>query len=391
MPSILLINDNKIVSRLLQLSSEKNGYNLKEVSTLESLGGSYDVVFVDGDKYNDSLMGEIESKLRYGQLGYIGTKQGTTPEGFNLVIEKPFLPTDFVDMIKEQVIAKKFDDSSEADDELNGFDIDDEADVLLEDDSLSLDDIDDGVEKLLISDDIENIEDELSLADLDDDLAELDDIDLEDDTDLSLDPSLMMTTGVAASMASTENSTENLAEMVNEIDLMKDDGLDLIDEPLDLIEEIEEKTLESSLVGELEEVSLDLDKEEQLEVNIENLVAASAGIAVAGAVASNVLADDAPKIIEDIKEEIVTLDDIDSLNEADLQSALGEEVVEEIINEEVIVDGEETLVESNDVEAWIRDAVAKAITPQMIKEALDGMDINVTLSFNAKKEDNSTL
>jgi hypothetical protein len=42
------------------------------------------------------------------------------------------------------------------------------------------------------------------------------------------------------------------------------------------------------------------------------------------------------------------------------------------------------MVESNDVEKWIRDAVAKAITPEMIKEALDGMEINVTLNFTKK-------
>jgi len=91
MPSILLINDNKIVSRLLKLSSEKNGYNLEEVSTLDSSGDSYDVVFVDSDKYSDALMEQIESKLNYEQLGYIGIKQERAPEGFDLVIEKPFL------------------------------------------------------------------------------------------------------------------------------------------------------------------------------------------------------------------------------------------------------------------------------------------------------------
>ena len=67
----------------------------------------------------------------------------------------------------------------------------------------------------------------------------------------------------------------------------------------------------------------------------------------------------------------------------------GPEEVGEIIHEEVdevAPTGDETLVESNDVEAWIRDAVQKAITPAMIQEALNGMDINVNLTFNTKKD-----
>ncbi len=379
MPSILLINENKIVSRLLQLSSEKNGYNLEEVSTLDSSGDSYDVIFVDSDKYSDALMGQIESKLNYEQLGYIGTKQETAPEGFDLLIEKPFLPTDFVDMIKEQVIAKKSPSSTPSNDELDGFNMDDEADMLLEDDKFDLEDINEGVEELLVSDELE---DEISL----------DDLDALEDIDLSLDPSLMMTTGVATSMALSDNSNEELADMVSEIDLMEEeDSLESLDEPLDLLTEDEisdellpleiEDITEQNLDDMLEELPLE---EETPEDDLDTLAAVGAGVAAVGAVASDSLEAD------DIQEEISSLDDIDDLNELDLQNALGEEVVEEIISDEIVSDGEETVVESNDVQLWIRDAVAKAITPQMIKEALDGMDVNVTLSFNSKKEGDTT-
>ena len=354
MPSILLINENKIVSRLLQLSSEKNGYNLEEVSTLDGTSGdSYDVIFIDGDKHSDALMGQIESKLNYDQLGYIGSKQETVPTGFDLVIEKPFLPTDFVDMIKEKVIGRDVDTTPE---EIEGFDLDDETDVLLEEDNLELEDINEGIDQLLESDELlesDALEDDISLISLDD----------LDDVDLSLDPATMMTTGVAASMAISDNGTEELAEMVSEIDLMEVDDLadDLLDE-------------------------LSTEQEEPKE-DIDTLAAVGVGAAAIGAIASQALeTEDMPEVLEDIQEEIATLDDIDDLSEVDLQEALGEEVVEEIISDEIIAEGEETLVESNDVEQWIRDAVAKAITPQMIKEALDGIDVNVTFSFNSKKD-----
>jgi uncharacterized membrane protein len=402
MPSILLINDNKIVSRLLQLSSEKNGYNLEEVTILDNSGGSYDVVFIDSDRYSDELMREIESKLKYGKLGYIGVKQETVPEGFDIVIEKPFLPTDFVDIIKEQVIGsisekeETFDEDENL--EMESLDLDDEADVLLDEDSLDLESFDDDVEDLLVSDDDQN--DEISL----------DDLDALDDVDLSLDPATVMTTGVAASMAMSDNNPEELADMVSELEDMNEDEL----KPLD-----EEIVLESEPEVELESESqkpLDMDSEdfeddiseltreatelEESKEGISGLEVAAGAAAVVGAVASGAIAStDSLEVVEDkdIEKEVSKLDDLVELNEADLQQALGEEVTEvaeetaeEIISEEIISDGEETMVESNEVEKWIRDAVAKAITPEMIKEALDGMDINVTLNFSSKKEDDAT-
>jgi len=396
MPSILLINDNKIVSRLLQLSSEKNGYNLEEITALDSSGDSYDVIFIDSDRYSDDLLREIESKLKYGKLGYIGVKQETTPEGFDIVIEKPFLPTDFVDIIKEQVIGSTTVSKEEGFDEdenleVQSLDLDDEADVLLEEDSLDLESFDDDVEDLLTSDDDNN--DEISL----------DDLDPLDDVDLSLDPATVMTTGVAASMAMSDNNPEELADMVSELDDMNDDEPNSLDEDIalesetevELESELEQVTqLDEPLALETEELS-DLAKEEEKEEQSDEIggLEVATGVAAVGAVASQVLdSDDEVAVLE---EETVELDDLGELNEVDLQDALGEEVKvtddakEEIISEEIVTEGQETFVEMDDMQAWIKDAVAKAITPEMIREALDGMDINVTLSFNSKKEDDA--
>jgi hypothetical protein len=159
-----------------------------------------------------------------------------------------------------------------------------------------------------------------------------------------------------------------------------EEGLDpLVEEEvvpleLDAMEEVAVESLEDTVVEELKEDDSSL------------LATAAAGVAAVGAVASQVVADKKP--VESLEEEIDSLNDIDNLKETDLQQALGEEVSEIIHQEvdEVVPTGDETLVESNDVEAWIRDAVQKAITPQMIQEALNGMDINVNLTFNTKKD-----
>ena len=353
-PTILLINENKIVSRLLGLSCEKNGYELEEVKTLDVKADSYDVVFVDSELYSNELLGEIEEKLKYTKLGYIGTKQDDSPDGFDLIIEKPFLPTDFVDMIKNKVISG----ASQSDTDLSVDE--DDMDLLMDDEDLNLDTLDDDVDELLKGD-------EDQLVDLDD-LDSLDDAD--DSVDLSLDPTTVMTTGIVDSMALPDDANnEDLANMVSEIDDMPED---------EILSEIE---IDEKIEPQEEKVKEQEKKDETL--GLDALVA-GVGVAAVGALAS--------EVGKDKQEDVLAMDDIENLKESDIQEALGEsvsEVSEEIVSEE-LDQVEETVVESNDVEQWIRDAVSKAITPSMIKEALDGMDINVTLSFSSKKEDKDT-
>ncbi len=358
-PTILLINENKIVSRLLGLSCEKNGYKLEEVKALDVLEESYDVVFVDSDLYSNELLGEIEEKIKYTKLGYIGTKQDDSPDGFDIIIEKPFLPTDFVDIIKDKVIGSTSSVSTDEDLSDEDLSMDDDMDLLIDDDDLTLDTLDDDVDDLLAGDE------EL-----------LDDLDTLDNEDLSLDSATIMTTGIAASMTPSDNNTADLADMVSEIDDISEDEILSeidIDEKIE-IEEVVTDSIDEILEEEKEDDSIGL-----------GTLAAGVGVAAAGAVASQVGKDEQKGALE--------MNDIEDLKELDLQEALGEsvsEIGEEVVSEE-LGQVEETIVESNDVQTWIRDAVSKAITPEMIKEALDGMDINVTLSFSSKKEGSDTL
>ncbi|MCH9814438.1 MAG: hypothetical protein K0U47_10920 [Epsilonproteobacteria bacterium] len=501
MPSILLINDNKIVSRLLQLSSQKNGYNLEEVTTLDTSTDSYDVVFIDSDQYTATLFEEVSSKLNYDQLGYIGTRQDDLPEGFDLVIEKPFLPTDFVEMIKEKVINRKPQDEKIDLEEAFEEEMDEIDALSLESEDLELDDMDNDVEELLTADD----------DDLDTDGFDLENVDDLDDMDLSLDSASVMSTGIATSMMTQENNHEELADMVSEIDEMGEEPAseieddftsetletdpsqalesleESLDEPLSEVDDVrnqEEASLETLDLEDLDdEVSIEEDPilsieeevesetsiqnvddneevplsgleldsddeeltiegqdvvedelslddealtdtveevgeddllqgmseltEESSEVQeIEELTEDSIDETLIESLESDVeetMDIDEPSIEEELLEvpsnqaqmsEVALMDDIDALSETEIQSALGEkvgDVVEEIISDEIMTDGEESVVEFGEMEQWIKDAVAKAITPEMIKEALDGMDVSVTLNFKNKKEDETTI
>ncbi len=104
MLSILLINDNKIVSRLLQLSSKKSGFDIEESGVFSPQKEFYNLVFVDSDKYTEALLQKIKENLTYDKLVLISTAQVKKPDGFELVLEKPFLPTDFSALIERNFI-----------------------------------------------------------------------------------------------------------------------------------------------------------------------------------------------------------------------------------------------------------------------------------------------
>lgn len=436
MPSILLVNDNKIVSRLLQLSSQKQKYNLNEVTDIGSASGSYDVVFVDSDMYSEALLSEIQKRIQFGKLGYIGSKQESQPGGFDLVIEKPFLPTDFVELVKSEVIEgtkekpeARFEDALE--------DGDDDTSLGLEEEDLLMQDLDENAEE---EDDLDGAFD-LDNLDLDDDVNDLlssreemadgafaDLEEEDDDIDLSLNSAAVMTTGVAASMmAAQESDHESLAEMVNEIDDMDteteldsietmdlDSSLDDLD---DMLEEAESEVdlsqqTPSKIEDEDDEMNLETLDEELADLNLEDIdnldeigtlededvqeSEADEEIEMPEEVEAldETLMEDDEVGIESEDEAATSEDDFSSLDDIDevsMQHALGElkpgDVVEEVISEETFSDGEETVVEFGDMESMIKDAVTKALTPELLREALDGMDLNVSISFNKKSEE----
>ncbi len=96
---VLLINQNATIERLVKLSSGKLGYeltNAKDISEVEN--GAYGFVVMDSDLYNDEEFGILKQKFGNAKYILIITKGAERPEGFDVYIEKPFLPTELVDI-----------------------------------------------------------------------------------------------------------------------------------------------------------------------------------------------------------------------------------------------------------------------------------------------------
>ena len=445
MPSILLINDNKIVSRLLQLSSKKNNYDLEEISNYEPSQSSYNVIFVDSHKYNSSNLKNLTERITYDKLGFIGTKNSDIPSEFDIVIEKPFLPTDFVTLIDENF---KIIETPEEDKEIE------------KEDTLQLDEL----EEITSLDDsameeVKEIEplDESALEEIESPLEEIMENDILEKTQI---PATTLSTGIVNNFQD-ESEKEEISDMINEIDNMKEEPIEdlsledlKIDDSLDNngkenIEEIEEE-IDVSLASIIEEEetppdSLDLSEEviESEDTKEENKeesssmvedIATIASVAGLGAVASNILDKKEEEDKEDKEEEkennmidelngIENIEkesdylanDFNDLDEKDIEKVLGDEVDtleekveesiedldipiipaisdikkenEEIISEEISIEGEEKVIEPTDLEEMIQKAVADSITPELLQKALEGMDINLSLSFSPKNEE----
>ncbi len=417
MASIFLINDNKIVSRLLQLSSEKHGYLLEEKMDVEPSREHYDIVLVDSDTYSPELIEKLKSKITFDKLGYIGVKKEEVPTEFDMHLDKPFLPSDFVSMVEENLqsleaatanenSAEEVEEKLATTEETIDSDVEEELEALkeLEDiedlEEFTLEDLDDLEPVSSPADDLKNEDGALKdIEKTEDALKELEALDeeLEDleDLDLSLDSGAVMSTGIAEQYLEETSDEASKTAIGAAVTAAAAAGAEMLtDNDKEKAEEkdkaTEEKTEERSELDTLEgseaiEHESDYIQEELSAEELANEFDTLNEEEVLKALNNDTETEETEETETTMSEPLEEPVDESSLETVAPAMATADTTIkEEILHEEIVTEGEETMVESNDVEKWIRDAVAKAITPEMIKEALDGMEINVTLNFTKK-------
>ena len=105
---VALLNKNPAVSRLATLGLKKLGYEVQEVGDISELNSRYDLLICDS--------GLIDEKADYSSLSdnilYLLPKDYENRQNKKIILEKPFLPTDFVSLI-EKIIDKNSDISFE--------------------------------------------------------------------------------------------------------------------------------------------------------------------------------------------------------------------------------------------------------------------------------------
>lgn len=96
---ILLYNDNPVVRKLVALSAQKTKDELSVVWSVEEIEESgYDLVIMDDALYSDETFESLKETVTFKSSLLMATRGNGVPAGFDNVINKPFLPTDLVDL-----------------------------------------------------------------------------------------------------------------------------------------------------------------------------------------------------------------------------------------------------------------------------------------------------
>lgn len=107
---ILLFNDNPVVRKLVALSAQKTKDELFSVGSMEEIGESgYDLLIIDDGLYRDELFASLKESVTFKATLLMATRGNALPSGFDHSINKPFLPTDLVDLfgrINKEVASK---------------------------------------------------------------------------------------------------------------------------------------------------------------------------------------------------------------------------------------------------------------------------------------------
>ncbi|MCH3743633.1 hypothetical protein DCO53_01935 [Campylobacter coli] len=178
---ILLLNENPVVSRLISLSAKKMSYDFEEINAYDENLGHYDVIIVDSD--TPAPLKILKEKC--DKLIFLAPRNQSVDIDA-LILHKPFLPTDFLNLLNQENL-KIADDTilpiEEAENpyanislDLDGLNLDDLPDENTEDtqenklsmeenlESLALDDMEEETNQKEIAS--ENTDKELNLDDL---------------------------------------------------------------------------------------------------------------------------------------------------------------------------------------------------------------------------------
>jgi hypothetical protein len=99
---LLLINKNPVVSRMMQMSVPKAGFDIEECDSIYDLPtGMYEVVVIDDEMYDENFLHDIKQNIKYRQIGIITTSKNADFSNFDFVLTKPFLPTDLIEILRK--------------------------------------------------------------------------------------------------------------------------------------------------------------------------------------------------------------------------------------------------------------------------------------------------
>lgn len=355
---VLLFNDNPVVTKLVTLSAQKTGDQLEVCSDIKVLNpGEYELLIVDDGVYNDESAAILGSSITASQHLFMSNRDTEVPAGFEHKINKPFLPTDLVELLSS-ISAMHTDAPAQEEERVESVDAPD-------DETFDLDGLDD--ELILDEEDTSASDSESGIDELDDiEGLELDDLEAESGDTMDLDFELEENDDESDESAEGVLDKEDLAEVQSlledtedtqdddiETGSLDDEGLVGLEVDIDDSDALDEDIQDAALLDSLDDVSLDetlldsdealLDEDETLDkspetgdseddFDLEALLESDA----------DTLSDEDDKISEEAEDDTVVQDDeVVSGFEDDIESAISElsdEDLDESVDEDTLLD-----------------------------------------------------
>lgn len=103
---VVLLNENPAVSRLVKLSLSRLGHELNEVATLDEVGMNVDLLICDSALLDEN----IDYNGYATHVLYLLPRNYENKEGKRNILEKPFLPTDFINLVNSVLSVDKVSD-----------------------------------------------------------------------------------------------------------------------------------------------------------------------------------------------------------------------------------------------------------------------------------------
>lgn len=419
---ILLLNENPVVSKLINLSAGKMSYELDELSDYN--GESYDIIIVDSDVEADL---ELLSK-NCSRLIFLAPRNQTC-EVEAEILYKPFLPTDFLNLLNN-----KADLEAQIIEDKNPYE-----DLSLDLDSLNLDDLPDnnestdenkgeelGLEDLSFDDEKENTE---STSNEPDDKEVLETEVLSEEKEMDENDEILSDNEAPIIQENEENEPEILSETEqntqedqadsSKLSVGEEEVSDVEQETLPVVEEqdkqmdFDDLPNDAEFLGqvkneeEAEEIEPSVEENFTEEKNSDEQVFSTQDqikdeLAQLDEMDLQISQDNGNKILEDFKDEpildhdslgvhdeelvvpiISDENDFDTLKEAQIKEALGESVENEESEDEVEVKNFEDKEEMiRELSQGIAGALNSSIKDDTLKAALKGMSLNININIS---------
>ncbi len=143
--NILLVNNDAVVAKLVNLSTQKTGDRLDIATSIDEIRDeSYDLLILDGGLFSREFLERLNDKVIYAHSIFITTRDSGETALFEKLLYKPFLPTELLfilhqfasrvqkeqEELSKEIVFDDFENSFFSDDEIAGGEDEREQDTL---------------------------------------------------------------------------------------------------------------------------------------------------------------------------------------------------------------------------------------------------------------------